>query len=220
VVPPSFPDLAARWRHTRRHRRHLARPPAQPGAGGRHAPRLGSPAAPVGTCPAGSGATAVAPIYVVLARSAPWQGPPPQPGCPRTLPPQDSTSLVSGEPSGALLSAAYVRHYGSVSPAARAGFDPAAYSLSGFFLAQLAIGVLGVLVLAREYATGTIRSTLAAAPQRGLAGRQGSRIRIRSRGNRNRLVASRQRDRRVPSQHRSPGHPLDRAQCIDRGQFN
>src|SRR6266496_1360666 len=49
------------------------------------------------------GWVAVAPIYVVLARSAPWQGPPPQPGCPpqpstRTLPPQDSTSLVSGEP--------------------------------------------------------------------------------------------------------------------------
>jgi ABC-type transport system involved in multi-copper enzyme maturation permease subunit len=68
---------------------------------------------------------------------------------------------------GALLTAAYVRHYGSVSQADRAAFDPAAYSLSGFFLAQLAVGVLGVVVITSEYATGTIRSTLAAAPQRG-----------------------------------------------------
>jgi hypothetical protein len=33
---------------------------------------------------------------------------------------------------GALLAAAYVRHYSSTSPASRAAFDPAAYSLSGF----------------------------------------------------------------------------------------
>jgi ABC-type transport system involved in multi-copper enzyme maturation permease subunit len=64
---------------------------------------------------------------------------------------------------GALLSAAYTRH---LTPASRAALDPAAYSLSGFFFAQLAIGVLGVLVITGEYATGSIRSTLAAAPQR------------------------------------------------------
>jgi ABC-type transport system involved in multi-copper enzyme maturation permease subunit len=64
---------------------------------------------------------------------------------------------------GGLLSAAYARH---LTPAARASLDPASYSLSGFFLAQLAIGVLGVLVMTGEYATGSIRSTLAAAPQR------------------------------------------------------
>jgi ABC-2 type transport system permease protein len=67
---------------------------------------------------------------------------------------------------GALLTVAYVRHYHSASPAARAAFDPAAYSLSGFFVAQLAIGVLGVVVMTSEYATGSIRSTLAAVPQR------------------------------------------------------
>jgi len=64
---------------------------------------------------------------------------------------------------GALLCAAYARH---LTPAGRAALDPAAYSESGFFLAQLAIGVLGVLVMTGEYATGSIRSTLAAAPQR------------------------------------------------------
>ena len=64
---------------------------------------------------------------------------------------------------GGLITAAYVRH---LTPASRAALDPAAYSESGFFLAQLAIGVLGVLVMTGEYATGSIRSTLAAAPQR------------------------------------------------------
>jgi ABC-2 type transport system permease protein len=64
---------------------------------------------------------------------------------------------------GGLLAAAYARH---LTPTARASLDPASYSLSGFFLAQLAIGVLGVLVMTGEYATGSIRSTLAAAPQR------------------------------------------------------
>jgi len=67
---------------------------------------------------------------------------------------------------GALLTAAYVRHYGSAGPAARAAFDPAGYSLSGFFLAQLAVGVLGVVAMTSEYQTGSIRATFAAAPQR------------------------------------------------------
>jgi ABC-2 type transport system permease protein len=67
---------------------------------------------------------------------------------------------------GGLLTAAYARHYSMLSAAARRAFDPAAYSLSGFFLAQLAIGVLGVVVMTSEYATGSIRSTFTAAPQR------------------------------------------------------
>src|SRR5205807_436717 len=41
-----------------------------------------------------------------------------------------------------------------------------AFSLNGLFLAQLAIGVLGVLVMTSEYATGQIRATLGATPQR------------------------------------------------------
>jgi ABC-2 type transport system permease protein len=51
-------------------------------------------------------------------------------------------------------------------PAALAAFDPAAVSLTGVQLAQLAVGVLGVLVVAGEYATGTIRTSLAAVPRR------------------------------------------------------
>ncbi len=65
---------------------------------------------------------------------------------------------------GALFAARY--GIGGISPADKARFDPAAYSLSGFFLAQLAVGVLGVLTITSEYATGSIRATFAATPQR------------------------------------------------------
>ena len=51
-----------------------------------------------------------------------------------------------------------------------AGLDPedavASAPLQGYHLAQLLIGVLGVLFVSGEYATGMIRSTLAAAPRR------------------------------------------------------
>ena len=47
-----------------------------------------------------------------------------------------------------------------------AGFEPIITSLRGVDLAQLAIGVLGVLLISGEYATGMIRSTLTAVPTR------------------------------------------------------
>src|SRR5215472_4166744 len=50
--------------------------------------------------------------------------------------------------------------------AAMASFDPAAISLSGVQLAQIAVGVLGVLLVSGEYATGLIRTTFAAVPRR------------------------------------------------------
>jgi ABC-2 type transport system permease protein len=53
-----------------------------------------------------------------------------------------------------------------LSRASRPALDPAACSESGFFLAQLAIGVLGVLMITGAYASGSIGSTLSAAPQR------------------------------------------------------
>jgi ABC-2 type transport system permease protein len=51
-------------------------------------------------------------------------------------------------------------------PAAVASFDPTAISLSGVQLAQIAVGVLGVLLITSEYATGLIRTSLAAVPRR------------------------------------------------------
>jgi ABC-2 type transport system permease protein len=50
--------------------------------------------------------------------------------------------------------------------AAMASFDPAAISLSGVQLAQIAVGVLGVLLVTSEYNTGLFRTTFAAVPRR------------------------------------------------------
>jgi ABC-2 type transport system permease protein len=49
----------------------------------------------------------------------------------------------------------------------RAGYDPTASSLSGMLLAQIAVGVLGVLVVTSEFASGSIRPSLTAVPVRG-----------------------------------------------------
>lgn len=46
------------------------------------------------------------------------------------------------------------------------GFDPVASSLGGMLIAQIAIGVLGVLVFSAEVASGTIGATFAAIPNR------------------------------------------------------
>ncbi|MCU7730338.1 ABC transporter permease [Actinoplanes sp. KI2] len=55
----------------------------------------------------------------------------------------------------------------SGTPADRAAFDPTAAGLSGMLLAQIAVGVLGVLVVTSEFASGSIRPSLAAVPVRG-----------------------------------------------------
>jgi ABC-2 type transport system permease protein len=51
-------------------------------------------------------------------------------------------------------------------PGQRIGFDPVALSLQGAFLAQLAVGVLGILLITGEYSTGMIRATMSAVPRR------------------------------------------------------
>jgi hypothetical protein len=66
----------------------------------------------------------------------------------------------------AILCTIYVAQYAHVSSADKATFDPASFSLTGSFLAQLAIGVLGVLVITNEYGSGMIRATFASVPQR------------------------------------------------------
>ena len=65
-----------------------------------------------------------------------------------------------------LVPSVTVAHWPPSDPAEAALFDPTARSLAGVFLAQLAIGVLGVLLLSGEYATGMIRATFAAVPTR------------------------------------------------------
>ncbi len=67
---------------------------------------------------------------------------------------------------GILISWGRASHWSQESPGDRFGFDPTNTSLSGTYLAQLAIGVLGVLAFSGEYATGMIRATLGAVPKR------------------------------------------------------
>ncbi len=66
----------------------------------------------------------------------------------------------------AMLSAVWVNHWDTMSLADRAAFKPIGFTLNGLWFAQLAIGVLGALLITSEYGTGTILSTLAAVPQR------------------------------------------------------
>jgi ABC-2 type transport system permease protein len=67
---------------------------------------------------------------------------------------------------GAIVTSARASHFGNASPRFQIGFDPTRASLAGVFLAQMAIGVLAVLVVSAEYSTGTIRATFSAAPRR------------------------------------------------------
>jgi ABC-2 type transport system permease protein len=77
-------------------------------------------------------------------------------------------TLVSTIGLGPLLTALEVSRWDHRSLAEVVGFDPLLYSFAGVNLAQLSIGVLGVLVMTSEYATGGIKLTFAATPQRRL----------------------------------------------------
>lgn len=68
--------------------------------------------------------------------------------------------------TGPLFSAVTSDRWSAMTAAERAAIDPTALSLIGFFLAQLAVGVLGVLVITGEYSTGMIRATFSAVPRR------------------------------------------------------
>lgn len=67
---------------------------------------------------------------------------------------------------GPLIAAVSMAHWNQLTPAQRLTFDPISRSIGGFELAQLAIGVLGVMVITGEYSTGMIRASLMAAPKR------------------------------------------------------
>ncbi|WP_033296388.1 ABC transporter permease [Amycolatopsis jejuensis] len=66
----------------------------------------------------------------------------------------------------ALSTASAGADYARATVAERATWDPTALSLKSFLIAQLIIGVLGVLVVTSEYATGLIQSSLTATPRR------------------------------------------------------
>jgi ABC-2 type transport system permease protein len=67
---------------------------------------------------------------------------------------------------GILIAAVSMSRWSHLTLHERATFDSIDRSLGGYHLAQLAIGVLGVLVISGEYSTGMIRSSLMAVPRR------------------------------------------------------
>ncbi|GAB2963086.1 ABC transporter permease subunit [Amycolatopsis acidiphila] len=67
---------------------------------------------------------------------------------------------------GIMFSAVVDSRWTRMNPIEQARFDPTVTSLRGLYLAQLIIGVLGVLVVSGEYSTGMIRASLSAAPRR------------------------------------------------------
>ncbi len=67
---------------------------------------------------------------------------------------------------GCLAAWAFTSNWDDLDPAERATFNPIDPALVGVNLAQLAVGVLGVLLITGEYATGMIRATLSAVPTR------------------------------------------------------
>lgn len=65
-----------------------------------------------------------------------------------------------------IFAAVVSSHWGHMSPGERAHRHPLDIALVGVNMAQLAIGVLGVLVITAEYSTGMIRATFSAVPRR------------------------------------------------------
>jgi hypothetical protein len=77
-------------------------------------------------------------------------------------------TVISTIGLGILLTALVVGHWDHRSASEISGFDPLLYSYAGLNVAQLCIGVLGVLVMTSEYATGMVKLTFGATPQRHL----------------------------------------------------
>lgn len=75
-----------------------------------------------------------------------------------------ATLLTIGFPI--LASSVISSHWGHQSAHERATFNPLDPALIGSQIAQLAIGILGVLVISAEYSTGMIRATFTAVPTR------------------------------------------------------
>jgi ABC-2 type transport system permease protein len=76
-------------------------------------------------------------------------------------------ATVLGIGLSALFTGLSAHSYKSGSHDVRTNWDPTSVSTSGLGIAQLAIGVLGALVISSEYSTHAIRTSLAAVPRRG-----------------------------------------------------
>jgi ABC-type transport system involved in multi-copper enzyme maturation permease subunit len=67
---------------------------------------------------------------------------------------------------GILVCVVFESRWPHLAPHERQDFQPLRANLAGVNFAQLAIGVLGVMVITAEYSTGAIRSTFSAVPKR------------------------------------------------------
>jgi ABC-type transport system involved in multi-copper enzyme maturation permease subunit len=65
-----------------------------------------------------------------------------------------------------MFSAVISNKWPTMSAERRANFDPITVPLRGYSIGQLAVGVLGVMVITGEYSTGMIRASLSAVPKR------------------------------------------------------
>lgn len=75
-------------------------------------------------------------------------------------------SFIAMAGLGPLIAAVQMSRWSQLQPQDRLGYDAINTGVGGYHLAQLTIGVLGVLVITGEYSTGMIRSSLMAVPRR------------------------------------------------------
>jgi hypothetical protein len=75
-------------------------------------------------------------------------------------------AVVTMVAAGWLFGWATNAQWSTTSPQQLAAFNPVDTTLAGYNLAQLAVGVLGVLLVTGEYATGMVRATFGAVPSR------------------------------------------------------
>jgi ABC-type transport system involved in multi-copper enzyme maturation permease subunit len=75
-------------------------------------------------------------------------------------------AFVSMAGLGILVAAVQMSRWTHLEPHERATYNSLDPGVGGWHLAQLAIGVLGVMVISGEYSTGMIRSSLMAVPRR------------------------------------------------------
>ncbi len=76
------------------------------------------------------------------------------------------TAFVFTVGIGTLACVVVSNHWPHMDAGERARFNPLEPNLAGVQLAQLAIGVLGVLIITAEYSTGMIRASFTAVPKR------------------------------------------------------
>ena len=75
-------------------------------------------------------------------------------------------SFIAMAGLGPLVAAVQMSRWSRLQPHDRATYDAINTAVGGYHLAQLAVGVLGVLIITGEYSTGMIRSSLMAVPRR------------------------------------------------------